>query len=158
MSALTIDLMGNTPLDEATIQARAQDIIAAEWAPWKRERALRLAATGDAVQLDALNAYMAEISAEVDLSRDNSALLAAALAVEAAQTRLALPAYDGPATIEGEEGPQPHPDQVRDDDERTAAHEVIYLASPQVLALVASRVPPPPEPAPEPEPELPAGL
>ena len=151
MSALTVDLMGNTPLDEATIQARAQDIIAAEWAPWKRERALRLAATGDAVQLDALNAYMAEISAEVDLSRDNSALLAAALAVEAAQMRLALPAYAGPATIEGEEGPQPHPDQVKDDAEREAAHETVYVASPQVLALVASRVPPEPEPAPEPE-------
>lgn len=148
MSALTIDLMGNTPLDEATIQARAQDIIAAEWAPWKRERALRLAATGDMVQIDALDAYMADISIEVDLSRDNSALLAAALAVEAAQTRLALPAYDGPATIEGEEGPLPHPDQVRDDAEREAAQEAIDLTSPQVLALVASRVP-----VPDPEPE-----
>lgn len=151
MSALTVDLMGKAPMDEATIQARAQDIIAAAWAPWKRERALRLAATGDAVQLDALNAYLAEVSAEVDLSRENSALLAAALAVEAAQTRLALPAYDGPATIEGEDGPQPHPDQVQDDDERAAALALIDTASPQVLALVASRVPPEPEPAPEPE-------
>lgn len=150
MSALPIDLMGNTPLDEATIQARAQDIIAAEWAPWKRERALRLAATGDTAQLDALNAYMAEIAAEVDLARENSALLRSVLAMESAQTRLALPVYDGPATIEGEEGPQPHPDQVRDDAERAAAQEVIYLASPQVLALVASRVPPAPEPEPEP--------
>lgn len=153
MSALTVDLMGSTPLDEATIQARAQDIIAVEWAPWKRERALRLAATGDTLQIDALNAYMAEIGAEVDLSRDNSALLRSALAVEAAQMRLALPAYDGPATIEGEEGPQPHPDQVQDDAEREAAHEVIYVANPQVQALVASRVPPAPEPEPEPEPE-----
>lgn len=152
MSALTIDLMGNTPLDEATIHARAQDIIAATWPAWKRERALRLAATGDVAQLDALNAYMADVSAEVDLSRETSALLRAALAVEAAQTRLALPAYDGPAMIEGEEGPQPHPDQVRDDAEREAAREVIYVASPQVLALVASRVPvPDPDPAPEPE-------
>lgn len=148
MSALTVDLMGSTPMDEATIQARAQDIIAAEWAPWKRERALRLAATGDTTQLDALNAYMAEISVEVDLSRENSALLRSVLAVEAAQTRLALPAYDGPATIETEDGPQPHPDQVQDDAEREAAHEVIYLANPQVLALVASRVPvePPADP------------
>lgn len=145
MSALTVDLMGNTPLDEATIQARAQDIIAAEWAPWKRERALRLAATGDTVQLDALNAYMAEIAVEVDLARENSALLAAALAVEAAQMRLALPAYTGPATIEGEDGPQPHPDQVQDDGERAAAQEAIDGASAQVLALVASRVPPEPE-------------
>ena len=38
-------------------------------------------------------------------------------------------------------GLQPHPDQVRDDAEREAAHEVIYVVSPQVLALVASRVP-----------------
>lgn len=148
MSALTVDLMGNTPLDEATIQARAQDIIASQWAPWKRERALRLAATGDTAQLDALNAYMAEISAEVDLSRANSALLRSVLAVEAAQTRLALPAYDGPATIEGLDGPQPHPDQVQDDAERAAAQETIDGASPQVLALVASRVPVEPQAAP----------
>ena len=151
MSALTVDLMGSTPMDEATIQARAQDIIASVWPQWKRERALRLAATGDAEQLDALNAFMAEMSAEVDLARDNSALLAAALAGEAAQTRRALPAYDGPATIEGEAGPQPHPDQVQDDGEREAAHEVITVASPQVLALVAARVPPAPEPVAEPE-------
>ena len=151
MSALTVDLLGNTPLDEATIQARAQDIIAASWPAWKRERALRLAATGDAVQLDALNAFMAEMSAEVDRSRANSALLAEALAVEAAQTRLALPAYDGPATVEGITAPEPHPDQMRDDAERAQAQAAIDTASAQVLALVASRVPPVPEPEPAPE-------
>lgn len=145
MSALTVDLMGSTPLDEATIQARAQDIIAAEWAPWRRERAMRLAATGDTAQLDALNAYMAAIAAEVDLARDNSALLAWALAVEAAQMRLALPEYDGPATIDTEDGPAPHPDDVRDLTERMAAQAVIAGSTPQVLALVASRVPVEPE-------------
>lgn len=148
MSALTVDPMGSTPIDEATIQARAQDIIAASWPAWKRERALRLAATGDTAQLDALNAYMAEISVEVDLSRDNSALLHLVLAVESAQMRLALPAYDGPATIETEDGPQPHPDQVQDDGERAAAQETIAGASAQVLALIAGRVPPAPEPEP----------
>lgn len=147
--SLTIDLMGDCPLTEAEIQARAQDMLAVEWPSWRRERALRLATGGDVSEREALDAAITTLSVEVDLSRDNSALLAAALAVEAAQTRLALPAYDGPATIEGEEGPQPHPDQVQDDGEREAAHEVIYLASPQVLALVASRVPPAPEPAPE---------
>jgi len=151
MSALTVDLMGNVLLDEATIQARAQDIIAASWPAWRRERALRLAATGDAVQLDALNAFMAEMSAEVDLSRENSALLAAAIAFEAAQTRLALPAYAGPTTVEGISGPQPHPDQVKDDAERAQAQAAIDTASAQVLALVASRVPPVPEPEPAPE-------
>jgi hypothetical protein len=147
MSALTVDLMGSTPMDEATIQARAQDIIAANWPQWKRERALRL---GDPVQIAALNAYMDEIAAEVDLARSNSALLADALAVEAATVRLALPAYDGPATIDTEDGPQPHADQVRDDAERVAAQETIDGASEQVMALVWSRVPVPvPEPAAE---------
>ncbi len=77
MSALTVDLMGGTPMDEATIQARAQDIIAANWPAWKRERALRL---GDVA---ALNAYMDEIASEVDLARYNSALLAEVLVIEA---------------------------------------------------------------------------
>lgn len=145
MSALTVDLMGSTPMDEATIQARAQDIIASVWPAWKRERALRL---GD---VTALNAYMDEIAAEVDLARSNSALLADALAVEAATARLALPIYDGPATIDTEDGPQPHADQVRDDAEREAAQAVIDGASEQVMALVWSRVPVP-EPEPEPQP------
>jgi hypothetical protein len=135
MSALTVNLMGNTPMDEATIQARAQDIIAANWPAWKRERALRL---GD---VTALNAYMDEIAAEVDLARSNSALLADALAVEAATVRLAMPVYDGPATIDTEDGPQVHPDMVRDVAEREASQAVIDGASEQVLALVASRVP-----------------
>lgn len=137
MSALTVDLMGNTPMDEATIQARAQDIIAANWPQWKRERALRL---GD---VTAINAYMDEIAAEVDLARSNSALLADALAVETATARLALPAYDGPETMETDEGPIPHPDEVRDSHEREAAQFVIDAASPQVMALVWSRVPVP---------------
>ncbi len=142
MSALTVDLMGSTPMDEATIQARAQDIIAANWPAWKRERALRL---GD---VTALNAYMDEIAAEVDLARSNSALLADAMEVEAATSRLAMPIYDGPATIEGERGPEVHPDMVRDVAERATAQAVIDYASEQVLALVASRVPPVPEPDP----------
>jgi len=141
MSALTVDLMGSTPMDEATIQARAQDIIAANWPAWKRERALRM---GD---VTALNAYMDEIAVEVDLARSNSALLADALAMEAAQTRLALPEYDGPVMIDTEDGPAPHPDDVRDLTERMAAQAVISGASAQVLALVAARVP-----VPEPEP------
>jgi hypothetical protein len=137
MNALTVDLMGNTPMDEATIQARAQDIIAANWPAWKRERALRL---GD---VTALNAYMDSMAAEVDLARENSALLAGAIAYEAAAVRLALPVYDGPATIETDEGPAPHPDKQRDDAERAAAQAVIDGASEQVLALVWSRVPVP---------------
>ena len=147
MSALTVDLMGNSPMDEATIQARAQDIIAATWPAWKRERALRLA---DAVQIAALNAFMESVAAEVDLARENSVLLTAAIAVEAAQARLLLPAYDGPAAIEIEDGSIPHPEMVRDDAERELAAEVVFNASEQVLALVASRVPAP-EPEPEPE-------
>lgn len=149
MSALTVDLMGSTPMDEATIQARAQDIIASQWPAWKRERALRLGG----VQIAALNAYMDAIGAEVDLARENSALLAGAIAYEAAAVRLALPAYDGPATIETDEGPAPHPDKQRDDAERAAAQAVIDGASEQVLALVWSRVPvPDPEPEPEAQP------
>ena len=143
MSALTVDLMGDSPMDEAMIQARAQDIMAATWPAWKRERALRVSG----VQLAALNAFMDEISAEVDLARENSALLQSAIDYEAAQARILLPAYDGPLTVETEDGVQPHPDKLKDDAEREAAHEVVYLASPQVLALVASRVP-----APEPDP------
>jgi hypothetical protein len=149
MSALTVDLMGNTPMDEATIQARAQDIIAANWPAWKRERALRLGG----VQIAALNAYMDAIGAEVDLARENSALLAGAIAYEAAAQRLALPVYDGPQVIDTEGGPQVHPDMVRDIAERLAAQATIDGASEQVLALVWSRVPVPiPEPAPVPDP------
>lgn len=129
MSALTVDLMGASPMDEATIQARAQDIIAANWPQWKRERALRL---GD---VTALNAYMDEIAAEVDLARSNSALLADALAVEAATARLALPE---------------NAESETDADERAAAQEVIDGASEQVMALVWSRVPVP-DPAPDAE-------
>lgn len=150
MSALTVDLMGNTPMDEATIQARAQDIIAATWPAWKRERALRFAMANDFDDINALNAYMAEVSTEVDLARENSALLADALAYEAAQRRLALPIYDGPQMIDTEDGPQVHPDMVRDVAERLTAQEIIDGASEQVLALVWSRVP---VPDPEPEPE-----
>lgn len=150
MSALTVDLLGNTPMDEATIQARAQDIIASQWPAWKRERALRLGG----VQLAALNAYMDEIAAEVDLARENSALLAGAIAYEAAAQRLALPAYDGPETIDTEDGPAPHPDDVKDVTERLTAQAVIAGASQAVQALVASRVPPEPEPKPQPEPIL----
>ena len=149
MSALTVDLMGSTPMDEATIQARAQDIIAANWPAWKRERAVRFSMMSDYDEINALNVYMAEIAAEVDLARSNSALLQAALDYEAAENRLALPAYDGPATIDTEDGPQPNPLKVQDDAERTAALDLIAAASPQVQALVASRVP-----APEPEPEV----
>lgn len=145
MSALTVDLMGSTPMDEATIQARAQDIIASVWPQWKRERALRL---GD---VTALNAYMDEIAAEVDLARSNSALLTDALAVEAATARLALPVYDGPETLNTEDGPAPHPDKAWDDYSRTWAQGVIDGASEQVMALVWSRVPVP-EPEPEPQP------
>lgn len=146
MSALTVDLMGSTPMDEATIQARAQDIIASQWPAWKRERALRLGG----VQLTALNDYMDAIGTEVDLARENSALLAEAIAYEAAEQRLALPIYDGPTTVETEDGEQPHPDKLRDDTERAAALDLIAAASPAVQALVASRVPVP-EPDPEPE-------
>ncbi len=130
MSALTVDLMGGTPMDEATIQARAQDIIASQWPAWKRERALRLGG----VQLAALNAYMDEIAAEVYLARENSALLAGAIAYEAAAQRLAIPE---------------NAESETDADERTAAQAVIDGAREQVLALVWSRVP-----VPEPEPEL----
>lgn len=145
MSALTVDLMGNTLMDEATIQARAQDIIAASWPQWKRERALRL---GDPVQIAALNAYMDSVAAEVDLARENSALLASAIAYEQAERRLLLPAYDGPETVEGEDGPEPHPAKVKDDAEREEASALIVTATVQVLAIVASRVPPEPEPEP----------
>lgn len=145
MSALTIDLMGNTPLDEATIQARAQDIIAANWPQWKRERALRL---GD---VTALNAYMDEIAAEVDLARSNSALLAAAIAYEQAEDWLALPAYDGPLTIDTEDGPAIHPQKAAHDAMQASAQDIIDSASEQVVALVTSRIPPEPEPEPEPE-------
>ncbi len=149
MSALTVDLMGNTPMDEATIQARAQDIIASQWPAWKRERALRVSG----VQLAALNAYMDSMAAEVDLARDNSALLAAAIAYEAAAQRLALPIYDGPQVIDTEDGPQVHPDMVRDVAERLTAQATIDGAGEQVLALVWSRVPVPiPEPDPVPDP------
>lgn len=149
MSALTVDLMGSIVMDEATIQARAQDIINSQWPAWKRERALRM---GDVA---ALNAFMAEVSAEVDLARANSALLAAAIAYEQAERRLALPAYDGPLTVEqtamdGTVSEQPHPDKVKDDTERTAALDLIAGASLQVQALVTSRIPPEPEPEPEP--------
>jgi hypothetical protein len=148
MSALTVDLMGSTPMDEATIQARAQDIIAANWPQWKRERALRL---GD---VTALNAYMDEIAAEVDLARSNSALLADALAVEAATARLALPVSESMVSVELEDGTLVYPEQLRDVAERLAAQEIIDGASEQVLALVASRVPVPvPVPVPEPVPE-----
>lgn len=147
MSALTVDLMGNTPMDEATIQARAQDIISANWPAWKRERALRL---GD---VTALNAYMDEIGSEVDLARDNSALLAAAIAYEAAAVRLALPVSESTVSVELEDGTLVYPDQLLDAVERTAAQAVIDNASEQVLALVWSRVPVPiPEPDPIPDP------
>ncbi len=147
MNALTVDLMGNTPMDEATIQARAQDIIAATWPAWKRERALRL---GD---VTALNAYINEIGAEVDLARENSALLAGAIAYEAAAQRLALPASESTASVELEDGTLVYPEQLRDSAERTAAQAVIDGASEQVLALVWSRVPVPiPEPGPIPDP------
>lgn len=146
MSALTVNLMGSVVMDEATIQARAQDIIASVWPAWKRERALRL---GDVA---ALNAFMDEISAEVDLARENSALLAGALAVEAATARLALPVYDGPQTIEGERGPEVHPDMARDVSERGEATTLIATAPAQVVALVTARIPPAPEPETEPEP------
>lgn len=148
MSALTVDLMGSTPLDEATIQARAQDIIAADWPAWKRERALRL---GDPVKIAALNAYMDEIAAEVDQSRADSDLLRTVIAFEQAQTRLLLPLYDGPATIETEDGVEPHPDQERDDEERAAAQAVLDTAPDAVIALAIARIPPEPEPEPEPE-------
>ena len=149
MSALTVDLMGFEVMDEATIQARAQDIINSQWPAWQRERALRL---GDVA---ALNAFMADISVEVDLARENSALLAAAIAYERAEDRLALPAYDGPLTVEqtatdGTVAEVPHPDKVKDDTERTAALDLIAGASLQVQALVTSRIPPEPEPEPEP--------
>lgn len=147
MSALTVDLMGNTLMDEATIQARAQDIIAANWPQWKRERAQRL---GD---VTALNAYMDEIGAEVDLARSNSALLADALAVEAAAARLALPVSDSTVSVELEDGTLVYPEQLRDGAERQAAQAVIDGASEQVMALVWSRVPvPEPEPEVEPQP------
>lgn len=132
MSALTVDLMGSTPMDEATIQARAQDIIASQWPAWKRERALRLGG----VQLAALNAYMDSMAAEVDLARENSALLAGAITYEAAAQRLAIPE---------------NAESETDADERAAAQAVIDGASEQVLALVWSRVP---VPEPEPEPEV----
>lgn len=149
MSALTVDLMGSVVMDEATIQARAQDIINSQWPEWKRERALRL---GDVA---ALNAFMDDISAEVDLARENSALLAAAIAYERAEDRLAQSPYDGPLTITGQDldgtlWEKPHPDKVQDDAERTAAQGIIDNASAQVQALVTSRIPPEPEPEAEP--------
>ena len=147
MSALTVDLMGSTPMDEATIQARAQDIIAASWPQWKRERALRL---GDPVKIAALNAYMDSVAAEVDLARENSALLVDALAYEAAAARLALPVSDSTVSVELEDGTLVYPEQLRDGAERQAAQAVIDGASEQVMALVWSRVPvPEPEPAAE---------
>ncbi len=143
MNALTVDLMGSAVMDEAMIQARAQDIIAATWPAWKRERALRLGG----VQLAALNAYMDSMAAEVDLARENSALLAGAIAYEAAAQRLALPVCEDAASVELEDGTFVYPAQMIDTAERTAAQSVIDAASEQVLALVASRVPiPDPEP------------
>ena len=142
MSALTVDLMGFEVMDEATIQARAQDIIAANWPAWKRERALRLS------DVAALNAYMDEIAAEVDLARENSALLAAAILYEQARDWLALPPYDGPLTIDTEDGPITHPQKAAHDAMQASAQDIIDTASAQVVALVTSRIPPEPEPEP----------
>lgn len=145
MSALTIDLLGHLPLTEAEIQARAQDIIASVWPVWMRERAMRLAAGGSGEQLAALNGYLAGIGAVVDQARADSALLREALAYEAAQVRLARPAYDGPALLPGDEGTfYPAPDSERDAAERQAAQTVLDTASAEVLALVSARMPAPP--------------
>ena len=85
---------------------------------------------------------------------DGGALLADALAVEAATARLALPVSESMVSVELEDGTLVYPEQLRDVAERLAAQEIIDGASEQVLALVASRVPVPvPVPVPEPVPE-----
>lgn len=136
---MKIDLMGNLPLTEAEIQARAQDTIEGAWPAWQRERALRLAVAGDVTQSNALDAYLDGISTLVDELRADSSLLTATLAYEAAERRLALPPYDGPAMIDGDEGQVPNSEAEQDAAERGAAQATIDGAVDAVLALAAQR-------------------
>lgn len=156
MDALKVDLMGSTPIDEAMIQARTQDIIARDWPAWKRERALRLSATGEGAQLEALNTYLDTVSATVDQCRADSALLRGVLVYEAAQRDLALPDMYSAETVTNEEGEQvPSSQALWEMAWRSQQQAVIDSAASEVIALALSRVPVPVVVA-DPEPELPA--
>ena len=86
-------------------------------------------------------------------ARADMLLLNGVLALEAARTRLKLPAVTTPATVttSGPDGSTltvVNPAIAKDASARTAAQLQVDSASPQVLSLALLRTPPPPPPPP----------
>lgn len=76
------ELLGDVALNEAELQARAQDVVEREWPQWRRERALRLGGES----LAALNDFFAALALEVDTARaHHEALRSAQAAAQAAE-------------------------------------------------------------------------
>lgn len=145
-----IDLMADVVFTDGDITARTEAMVRNEFSA-EAETILNRKVTGAGLGIYALTAddqaalgrfaavtqaaALAGEAARVDMTK-----LRQAMAYETATQRLAQPAYDGPLATVDEEGVEhPHPDAVRDDDERAAAQSVIDAASPETLDLVAAR-------------------
>lgn len=157
-----VDLMGNDKWSEADIVRRTEAMVRAEVsadAETILNRKLQGASIGqyvltpeDQAEINRFNSVVFGAQTAGAEARADMAKLQAVFDYEAAQARLALPVYDGPATItDGEGNTVPNPAIALDAEERTAAQAVIDAASVDTLALAALRAP---APEPEPEPEV----
>ncbi|HJV51408.1 MAG TPA: hypothetical protein VJ652_08115 [Noviherbaspirillum sp.] len=141
-----VNLMGNDVWSEADIVNRTESMIRSQFSD-QAVAIINRKATGaslgqytmTAEEQDELSRY-AQVCEEARqagiAARADMAHLQAALDVEAAQCRLALPAFDGPAFLD--DG-APNPAAQADVDERSAAQAVIDGAAPETLKLVAAR-------------------
>lgn len=141
-----VNLMGNDVWSEADIVNRTEAMIRSQFSD-QAVAILNRKATGatlgqysmTADEQDELAHYariceearQAGIQARIDM-----AFLQAALDVEAAQRRLAQPAFDGPVSLE--DG-SPNPAAQTDEEERCTAQLIIDGATAETLKLVAAR-------------------
>lgn len=150
-----VDLLASDVWSEADIVNRTEAMIASEFPP-AAAAILNRKVTGqtlgqytltadEQVELARYAAVSEAARAAGEAARDDMALLQSALEVEAAQRRLALPVFDGPATvsmeIDGMVVEEPNPAVQQDADERTAAQAVISGATSTTMDLVALRSP-----------------
>ncbi|HJV54318.1 MAG TPA: hypothetical protein VJ652_22835 [Noviherbaspirillum sp.] len=141
-----VDLMGNDVWSEADIVNRTEALVRSEFsrdAEMILQRKATGALLGQYVMTEEEQAELARFATVTALARKagvdaraDMALLRAALDVEAAQRRRALPVFDGPEALE--DG-SPNPAVQVDADERTGAQAVIDAAAPETLDLVAAR-------------------
>lgn len=155
MTIQMIDLMGAHVMDEGQIAARGRDLGAANVPVPRQDElrnimiahivGLRTAILEELAEVMQVQADMQTTKEAIDLTRIDTTHLKTILAYKQTTHRLNRPKYNNPATILQNELEVPHPDRLKDEQEREDALVILSTANQDTLDLYALRNPAPEE-------------